>query len=134
METVVPAPPVPNWQPGFQLSKARPDPLDLVQLGELIGMSEGIPSITIGLIDGPVVLGHPDLMVDNLREIPGKSELRCSDVRSEACIHGTFVAGVLSAKRGSASTGNLSGMYTSRKADFWREKLIEQADAQCHCS
>jgi subtilisin family serine protease len=61
----------------------------------------GSPEVKIGLIDGPVVTQHPDLAGDHLREIPGENGATCTRADSTACLHGTFVAGILSAKRNS---------------------------------
>jgi subtilisin family serine protease len=63
----------------------------------------GRPEIIIGLIDGPVAMNHPDLNTENIRELPGKLQGVCTTTRSFACIHGTFVAGILSARRGSSA-------------------------------
>jgi subtilisin family serine protease len=57
----------------------------------------------IGLIDGPVNASHPDLAGCNIQEIAGKLRGTCSRASSIACMHGTFVAGILSARRGSAA-------------------------------
>ncbi len=76
--------------------------LDLVNLTALMQFTSGKPEITVGLIDGPVVINHPDLMSENIRETSGKSGA-CDQASSSACMHGTFVAGVLSAKRGSVA-------------------------------
>ncbi len=76
--------------------------LDLVNLTALMQFTSGKPEITVGLIDGPVVINHPDLMSENIRETSGKSGA-CAQASSSACMHGTFVAGVLSAKRGSVA-------------------------------
>ncbi len=67
--------------------------------------TRGRPEIVIGLIDGPVVRDHPDLAVDHIREMPGKFSSTCVRVDSAACQHGTFVAGILSAKSGSPAPG-----------------------------
>jgi len=56
----------------------------------------------VGLIDGPVAISHSDLAGDNIREAPGAASA-CAQATSAACLHGTFVAGILSAKRGSAA-------------------------------
>jgi subtilisin family serine protease len=77
------------------------DPLDLVRLRWLMERSSGSPEVKIGFIDGPVVTQHPDLATENLREIPGNNGATCTQANSAACLHGTFVAGILSAKRGS---------------------------------
>jgi subtilisin family serine protease len=62
-------------------------------------LSAGRSDIVVGLIDGPVAVGHSDL-AGNIREARGTAA-GCAQPSSEACRHGTFVAGILSAKRGS---------------------------------
>jgi subtilisin family serine protease len=74
------------------------DPLDLVKLTPLMERTRGNPQITIGLIDGPVALNHPDLSNANIRMVKGYAA--CGQPPSPACLHGTFVAGILCAKRG----------------------------------
>lgn len=76
-------------------------PLGLVRLTPLIARTSGKPDLTIGLIDGPVTMRHPELASQHIREIPGKGSGACTRANSAACLHGTFVAGILSAKRGS---------------------------------
>jgi subtilisin family serine protease len=76
-------------------------PLELVKLDRLMERSSGSSKIVIGLIDGPVAMDHPDLSTANIREVPGERSASCSLASSVACIHGTFVAGILLAKRGS---------------------------------
>jgi subtilisin family serine protease len=61
--------------------------------------TRGSPEVKIGLIDGPVVTQHPDLAGEHLREIRGNYGGACIQATSAACLHGTFVAGILSAKR-----------------------------------
>jgi subtilisin family serine protease len=56
--------------------------------------------MTIGLIDGPVAIDHPDL-AGFIRKIPENGNDACARSDSIACMHGTFIAGILSAKRGS---------------------------------
>jgi subtilisin family serine protease len=75
--------------------------LDLVKLPTLMELTRGRPEIVIGLIDGPVAMNHPDLVSETIRELPGGSQGTCAQANSVACIHGTFVAGILCAKRGS---------------------------------
>jgi hypothetical protein len=48
------------------------DYLDLVRLTPLLARTRGTPKIKVGLIDGPVVIDHPDLATENIREVPGK--------------------------------------------------------------
>jgi len=63
--------------------------------------TSGSLDVQIGLIDGPVVTEHPDLVGGHLREIPGHNGATCTQADSAACQHGTFVAGILAAKRNS---------------------------------
>jgi subtilisin family serine protease len=79
------------------------DPLNLVKLTALMERTSGSPELKIGLIDGPVVTNHADLAGAHLREIPGNNGGACTQANSVACLHGTFVAGILSAKRGSVA-------------------------------
>ena len=78
-------------------------PLDAVQLTPLMGRTRGRPDIKVGLIDGPVFLDHPDLARQNIQEVAGNLRGSCALAESAACLHGTFVAGVLAARRGSAA-------------------------------
>jgi subtilisin family serine protease len=48
-------------------------------------------------------MDHPDLATEMIREIPGRPSARCARANSVACGHGTFVAGILSGRRGSAA-------------------------------
>ena len=76
--------------------------LDLVGLSALMRLSAGRPEVAIGLIDGPVAMDHADLAGSAIRELPGKASSACSKANSSvACLHGTFIAGILLAKRGS---------------------------------
>ena len=77
----------------------RSDCLDLVGLSPLMARTTGRPEIPIGLIDGPVALDHPDLATENIREVPGSMPSACADAGDAACAHGTFIAGILLARR-----------------------------------
>lgn len=77
--------------------------LELVGLSELMALTPGRPDVVIGLIDGPVAVDHPDLTPDCVRGVAGKVGGVCSLASSAACAHGTFVAGMLCARRGSAA-------------------------------
>jgi subtilisin family serine protease len=77
--------------------------LNLVGLPQLMARTSGRPEIVIGLIDGPVALDHPDLAADNIREVPGKLPAACADAEDAACAHGTFIAGILFARRASVA-------------------------------
>jgi subtilisin family serine protease len=63
----------------------------------------GRPEIRIALIDGPVATNHPDLSNSNISEISAASGGACTRHESAACMHGTLVAGILSARRGSSA-------------------------------
>jgi len=80
---------------------AKRNPLDLVNLTPLMELSGGRAETTIALIDGPVATDHKDLSHTNIREIPGRIPARCARANTVACMHGTFVAGIMSARRGS---------------------------------
>lgn len=64
---------------------------------------QGRPQLAIALIDGPVARDLPDLASAAIYEIPGKLTAACTRPDTVACRHGTFVAGVLAARRGSAA-------------------------------
>jgi subtilisin family serine protease len=78
-------------------------PLDLVRLTPLMSRSKGRRDVKVALIDGPVALGHPDLNQSRIQIIPADVHGSCSRLESVACMHGTFVAGMLVARRGSAA-------------------------------
>jgi subtilisin family serine protease len=75
--------------------------LHLVRLTALMDLTRGSPEVSIGLIDGPVSRGHADLAESSIQEIPTKEGASCQNSRSSACLHGTYIAGILSARRGS---------------------------------
>jgi len=85
---------------GYRLLKRA---LELVHLPPLMACTSGRPEISVGLIDGPVLFTHPELSSQNIREVAGKLKGSCARSNSVACRHGTFVAGMLLAKRGSAA-------------------------------
>src|SRR5712692_12072457 len=78
-------------------------PLDLVKLTPLMARTTGRPEIMVGLLDGPVVMNHPDLAGEHIHEIPGNMRSACTQANSTACLHDTFVAGILCAKRNSSA-------------------------------
>ncbi|HWP93361.1 MAG TPA: S8 family serine peptidase [Thermodesulfobacteriota bacterium] len=77
------------------------NPLDVVKLTALMELTSGRPEITVGLIDGPIIINHPSLTGENIREVPGKLDGTYTVASSAACMHGTFVAGILCGRRGS---------------------------------
>ena len=71
----------------------------MVKLTALMERTRGRADVKIGVIDGPVLMQHPDL---TLRASPGPVWLQgaaCTQVDSAACVHGTFVTGILAAMR-----------------------------------
>lgn len=80
-------------------TSAATNPLALVNLLPLMEITRGRVETIVALIDGPVAAGHPDLANANIREVPGSVGGRCDQTRSIACMHGTFVAGILVAAR-----------------------------------
>jgi hypothetical protein len=74
-------------------------PLDLVELSPLMEATSGAPEIKVGLIDGPIALDHPALSKSHIRDLAIDGGGACARQTSAGCVHGTFVAGVLSATR-----------------------------------
>jgi subtilisin family serine protease len=66
-------------------------------------LGHGAPDVVVGLLDGPVAMDHPDLANANVHEVPGATGGGCSQTNNAACLHGTFVAGILCARRGSSA-------------------------------
>jgi subtilisin family serine protease len=92
----------PFLPPGPNHRSAR-NPLEVVGLTRLMEQSVGRPDVTIALVDGPVAIGHPDLASARIQEVPRSLLGACARASSAACMHGTFVAGMLSARRGSSA-------------------------------
>lgn len=65
--------------------------------------TSGNHDVRIGLIDGPVITQHAHFAGQHLRQITDNNGATCTHVNSAACQHGTFVAGILSAKRNSSA-------------------------------
>jgi subtilisin family serine protease len=101
--------------------------LERVGLAALMDRTEGRPEFAIGLIDGPVARTHPELNADNIREVAGGPPGTCSQPTSAACMHGTFVAGVLCAKRGSAAPAIAPGCTLLSRAIFSEEQPVDAA-------
>src|SRR5215204_7321460 len=66
----------------------------------LMNISNGSPDITIGIIDGPVDLNHPAFRESKIKTVRASQQVACKNASDMACIHGTFVTGILCAKRG----------------------------------
>jgi subtilisin family serine protease len=70
----------------------------------LMGDQSGSPEIVVAVIDGPADVGHPDLAGARIAVLPGGPPAdRCLVPESAACRHGTFVLGMLCARRGTAA-------------------------------
>ena len=103
------------------------DPLEQVQLRPLMARSEGRSEVAVGLIDGPVASGHPDLSEARIREVPGSQGTSCLQAESVACTHGTFVAGMLVARRGSPAPAICPGCTLLVRPIF-----VEDANGKDH--
>jgi subtilisin family serine protease len=77
--------------------------LDLVRLAPLMEQTEGIADVVVGLVDGPAALDHSGLKGAHVREIADTGSGACKQGDSEACAHGTFMAGILAARRDSVA-------------------------------
>lgn len=75
-------------------------PVDLVRLTGLMAQTSGDARVQIALLDGPVATRHPDLTVAAVRVVGRPVAAACALPNSAACMHGTFVAGILVARRG----------------------------------
>ena len=75
----------------------------MVRLGALMERTIGRPETRVGLIDGPVAMDHPGMATEMIREISGGLSGSCAQTDNAACVHGTFVAGILSGKRDSGA-------------------------------
>jgi subtilisin family serine protease len=77
------------------------NPLELVKLQGLMALSSGVRDIGVAVMDGPVAKHHPDLAGSHIQDIAGGPIGTCAQFQSSACAHGTFIAGILVARRGS---------------------------------
>jgi len=77
--------------------------LEVVQLPPVMALTAGKPEITVGLLDGPVARSLPHLASQHIRALPDVLYGECTRPDSVACMHGTVVASILCAKRGSAA-------------------------------
>ena len=100
--------------------------LELVKLLPLMERTSGRPNVKIGLIDGPVVAQHPDLATEHLREIPGDKGGTCVRPDSAACLHGTYVAGILAAKRNSPAPAICPGCTLLIRPIFAEQSSVRE--------
>jgi subtilisin family serine protease len=76
-------------------------PLDVVGLSRLMERTPGRPEVVVGLIDGPVAANHADLATESIRSLPSPLAGPSARATGAAGAHGTYVAGILSARRDS---------------------------------
>jgi len=69
------------------------------KLSSLMEITEGDSNIIIGLIDGPVNLTHPAFHGSKIKAVRESQPIVCKNANSISCRHGTFIAGILCAKR-----------------------------------
>ncbi|HSF51175.1 MAG TPA: S8 family serine peptidase [Nitrososphaeraceae archaeon] len=79
------------------------DPLDLINLRQLMDRTSGHNDIKIGVIDGPVDFNHSQLKNAKIKTISDSQFIQCKNSTSVACMHKTFIAGILSGLRNSTS-------------------------------
>ena len=79
----------------------RNAPLRTTRMLPLMERTAGIPEVVVGIVDGPVLPSHPGLRQVRLRSISATAAEGCRLSESPACRHGTFIAGILAARRGS---------------------------------
>jgi subtilisin family serine protease len=76
----------------------------------LMERGNGNPDVRVALVDGPVMVDHPDLTTENIIGLHRHFACTSSAVsRDPACLHGTFIAGILSARRESSTPGICPG-------------------------
>lgn len=80
------------------------NPFELINLAPVMALTQGRPEIIIGLIDGPVAKDHPELRKESLRDLK-ETPSQCDQTRSAACLHGTYIAGILGGTRFSRAPG-----------------------------
>lgn len=98
-------------------------PLKLITLKPLMELTKGNPKIIVGLIDGPVAMDHPELETRALHKSCEQFSGSCISNNSASCRHGTFVAGILFARRGSAAPAICPGCSVIIKPIFAEETL-----------
>jgi subtilisin family serine protease len=83
--------------------------LKLAQLTEVMSQNAGVREIRVAMIDGPVERDHPGFNGLDFREIASDLPVGCSASGSSACLHGTFIAGILFSDRESGAPGLCPG-------------------------
>jgi len=99
------------------------DPTSQIRLSSIMNISSGNPHIKIGLIDGPIELNHSAFQGSIIRAIKVSQIAACKSASSLACKHGTFVTGILCAKRGSPAPAICPGCTLLLRPVFMDERL-----------
>lgn len=102
-----------------------PQPLALTGLEPLMQQTEGSPGVTVGMIDGPVDVSHPDLAGARIGTVGTAQGAACQVSGSEACHHGTFVAGILAARRGGGAPAICPGCMLLVRPIFCEATTID---------
>jgi subtilisin family serine protease len=89
--------------------------------------TDGRPEVGIGLIDGPVAFDHPDLATESIRSLSSHGAGSSEQETGAARAHGTYVAGILSARRASAAPAICPGC-TLLVRPIFLESTPENAD------
>jgi subtilisin family serine protease len=77
-------------------------PLKQIKLKSLMALPTGNPKLTVGIIDGLVDTKHQAFSKTQIINVNKSNSISCTSAHTDsvACIHGTFITGVLAAKRG----------------------------------
>lgn len=78
-------------------------PLDVARLTPVMERTQGERRVRVGLIDGPIVVDHPDLVSEHVHFLSSKGSGLSEPASGAARAHGTYVAGILSGRRGSVA-------------------------------
>jgi subtilisin family serine protease len=76
------------------------DALGLLKMPSLMAESSGSPEIAVGIIDGPVDLKHEAFAKSNITPARDNDFAACRRADNIACMHGTFVTGILTGGHG----------------------------------
>jgi hypothetical protein len=97
---------------------------DIIELQFLVDRTSGSPDVTMGLVDGPITINHPDLNHASIREIPETVLGTCSKADSIACgiNSGARVTNLSLALGNPTATNNLLPLTT--KSHFLHSKLF----------
>jgi subtilisin family serine protease len=94
----------------------------LVRLDVLMSLTLGSSAVGVGLMDGPVALDHPDFHGARIRWV-GLSGASAANGDDLARDHGTFVAGILAARRGAEAPAICPGCTMLIRPIFAQAKV-----------